>query len=346
MINYIPIAFQSPLYVQPVNNAFAALQNYFIDGGGGFGASGLSAADFTTMSGPLIWALQSSNAQALYLQASGTASHVLSINATGVTSSVINLQAGGTSLTSLLRVVQTSASATFPSGLLNNTNSSSLVRGILLSGSGITVESTGNTPLTVPIVDAEGYIRLPVVNSLPAGPSIGAACIDNVGLRVWSGGTWSPGNVDNVTLTKNTGITLNTNGITPRKQTGTAFFALVAGDYGAYFPANTTMATISFTGASGRYAMVGLCSTDAGTGVITTNSIPSNTTATITATFTVNGTGWSTTVPVTLSVSANAAFPASSFMRIVPVTTGQNTVGVKLNTNAAVYGTQLYAILL
>jgi hypothetical protein len=346
MINYTPIAFQSPLYVQPVNSAFAAVQNYFIDGGGGFGVSGLSVADFTTMSGPLIWALQSSNAQALYLQASGTASHTFSINATGVTSSAINLQAGGTSLTSLLRVVQTSASAAFPSVLLNNTNSSSLVRGILLSGAGITAESTGTTPLTVPIVDAEGYIRLPVVSSLPTGPSTGAACVNNSGLRIWSGGAWSPGNVDNVTLTKNIGITIKTNGITPRKQTGAAFFALAGGNFGSYYLANTTMATISFTGTSSRYAMVGLCSTDTGDGIIVTNSVPNNTTAVMVATFTVNGTDRATTIPVTLSVAANATFPASGFMRIVPVIAGSNTVSVKLNVDATVYGAQLYAVLL
>jgi hypothetical protein len=295
------------------------------------------------MSGPLIWALQASNAQALYLQASGTASHVLSINATGVTSSAINLQAGGTSLTSLLRVVQTSASATFPSVLLNNTNSSSLVRGILLSGSGITAESTGTTPLTVPIVDAEGYIRLPVVSSLPTNPSTGAACVNNSGLRIWSGGAWSPGNVDNITLTKNTGITLKTNGITPRKQTGAAF---LSGGINGFKLANTLLGSFSFTGAAGRYVLVCLCSSNGGAGRISVSSIPADTTAQVTIKFIVNGADLYVTIPTTIGPAGTADFAASSFAIVAPVIAGTNTISIINNTNATYTGVQAYAILL
>jgi hypothetical protein len=344
MINYTPIAFQSPLYVQPVNSAFAAVQNYFIEGGSGFGASGLSAADFTTMSGPLIWALQSSNAQALYLQASGTASHTLSISATGVTSSAINLQAGGTSLTSLLRVVQTSASATFPSVLLNNTNSSSLVRGILLSGSGITAESTGTTPLTVPIVDAEGYIRLASSTSPGPTPTNGAAYVDTTGLRLRAGGSWCPGNIDNTSLTKTNGITLKVNGITPRKQAGTAFFASISDGSKAV---NTTLATINFTGTSGRYALVGLCSTASGAGRLERSGIPADTTAVVDVVFTVNGTDWFTRAPATIAAAGTADLCASSFVQVVPVASGANTIIFKHGGPTATYvGVQVYVILL
>jgi hypothetical protein len=269
---------------------------------------------------------------------------VFSVNAAGITASAISLQASGTASTSLVRVVQSSASATLPSVLLNNTTPSFSVQGIQLNGSGITAESTGTTPLTVPLVDAEGYIRLPVVSS-PSGPTPanGAAYVDNFGLRIRAGGAWCAGNVDNVTLTKNAGITLKVNGITPRKQAGTAFFVPVSDGSQT---ANTTFATINFTGTSGRYAMVGLCSTDGGAGRIARSGVASNTTATVTATFTVNGSNWSTTVPVTLIASGTADFAASSFMRIVPVIAGSNTIDFKINPTTTFTGVQAYAILL
>jgi hypothetical protein len=346
MINYTPIAFQSSLYVQPVNDAFASLQKYFTDGGGGFGGAGLSVADFTTMSGPLIWALQSSNAQALYLQASGTASHTLSISATGVTSSAINLQAGGTSLTSLLRVVQTSASATFPSVLLNNTNSSALVRGILLSGSGITAESTGTTPLTVPIVDAEGYIRLPANDTSGLNPNLGAAYVPAEGLRLRSGNSWYPGNVDGITLEKAPKIQLKAGGVTPRKQAGVATFSAVPDNAYSYL---SNMASFSVTGASGRYALIGLCGTDGGNGRISLAGVGAAVSLSFYAEIAVNGVVRNVVVSGSLGVAGTLEWAASRCWALMPLSAGSNSVTIKngtIFTTVNTSGVKAYAVLL
>jgi hypothetical protein len=217
------------------------------------------------------------------------------------------------------------------------------VRGILLSGSGITAESTGNTPLTVPIVDTEGYIRLALSTSPGPIPTNGAAYVDTTGLRLRAGGSWCPGNIDNTSLTKNNGITLKVNGITPRKQSGTAFFATVNnGPKNAFI----TVATITFTGTSGRYAMVGFCSTNGGAGRLERSGVNADTTVTVTGRFLVNGNLWTTRAPASLAAAGTADFAASSLMAIVPIVAGLNTANFSVDLAVTYAGVQAYVILL
>lgn len=348
MINFPnAIASGDPLSASVVsanNNAFVS---YFTDGAGGASAIGLNAADFATLTGPLISNLQTGLVDAVTIIATGATSNAFVLTSSAQGDYAVELSGSGTSTTSILSTTVTSTLSANPAIRVVNVGTGGGSRGLELVNTTLQVTKLSPTAATVALVNVQGPVALPSSTTVWQRGGLGQSSGSLV--LAQSATVLGPGKADEFTLTNTAPGPLRVKdlGIGYRHIGGRFFTASISN---ATYNATDVMCTISITNASAnRRVLVGLRPT-------------SGSASTLTGTATGAGSGFGTVLFNNSTASSSKSvrraqtdsatafrFAASSFVTELALANGSNSIVVSVNTGSnpiATSGVEAWAVLL